>query len=112
MVKIVEGLAPATTNDMRHKFSLNTCNGCHASETNTFFPHIGTGATGATLGHRLPGMAVTLSGFLKGMSMSDPVVPATTRIFGDLSNREGAMSNILERSCIGLAATAIHTSTH
>ena len=104
-------LNPATANDVRHKFSLNTCNGCHAGETNTFFTHIGT-SFAATLGHRFPGTEVNLSGFLTGMSMPDPLDSGTTRTFGDLSARENAMSNILERSCIGLAAASLRTFVH
>src|SRR5690606_20888606 len=51
-------------NEARHKFSLNTCNGCHGNETNTPFLHISTRAAGAES---------QLSGFLTGVEVADPV---------------------------------------
>jgi hypothetical protein len=65
-------------NDARHKFSLNTCNGCHGEETRTGFLHVGTAPFGAQ---------ASLSGFLTGETIKDPVVPATSRTFGELEAR-------------------------
>jgi len=51
--------APAIVNpEARHKFSLNTCNGCHGGETNTAFLHIFP---------RIPGQPSTLSATLEQM---------------------------------------------
>jgi hypothetical protein len=38
--------APGIPEDLRLKFSRNTCNGCHTGDTGTFFLHIGPGAAG------------------------------------------------------------------
>ncbi len=82
--------------DIRHNFSLNTCSGCHARETNTLFTHIGN------LGRRNPGSPAALSGFLTGINVTDPVVPAITRSFNDLAQRQQKMAQILNSSCFVL----------
>lgn len=70
--------APGVVNpEARHKFSLNTCNGCHsAQETNTFFLQIGP---------RFGGEA-PLSPFLTGTTVFDPMT-GTPRILNDLDRR-------------------------
>lgn len=79
--------------DLRHKFSLATCSGCHAGETGTTFTHIDP---------RPPGSASNLSGFLTGMSMPDPRDNTVTRTFNDLARRQQSMADILNRTCFGL----------
>ncbi len=65
-------------NEARHKLSLNTCNGCHASpETNTTFLHISP---------RFPGSEAALSPFLLGTTVFDPVTGAP-RVLRDLGRR-------------------------
>jgi hypothetical protein len=65
-------------NEARHKFSLNTCNGCHsAAETGTFFLQVSP---------RFPGQEAFLSGFLTGTTTFDPVT-GQQRTFNDLSRR-------------------------
>jgi hypothetical protein len=73
----------------RHKFSLNTCNGCHSdTETDTPFLHIRKGPVN-----------VQLSGFLTGVTVADPV-DGTLRDFDDLERRAAHMESLLNNSCI------------
>ena len=66
-------------NEARHKFSLNTCNGCHgAEETGTPFLHVFP---------RNPGTEAALSGFLTGTTVSDPET-FEPRSFNDLGRRK------------------------
>jgi hypothetical protein len=65
-------------NEARHKFSLNTCNGCHGTEeTGTRFLHINP---------RDPGTVAQLSGFLTGITVPDPVT-GVPRTLNDLGRR-------------------------
>jgi hypothetical protein len=60
--------APGVKNpEARHKFSLNTCNGCHGGETQTGFLHVQP---------RVPGQESGLSGFLVGTTVFDPITGA------------------------------------
>lgn len=63
--------------EARHLFSLNTCNGCHGAESGTFFLHVEP---------RRAGDASTLSTFLTGADVDDPVT-GETRHFDDLARR-------------------------
>jgi hypothetical protein len=64
-------------NDARHKFSLNTCNGCHGPEADTAFLQISP---------RVPGGTAFLSPFLTGTTVRDPVDGAP-RELNDLQRR-------------------------
>src|SRR5262249_14245687 len=78
--------APGITNpEARHKFSLNTCNGCHGAETQTFFLHINP---------RAAGEASQLSGFLTGIDVSDPVTGAPRRL-SELARRRGLIEALI-----------------
>jgi hypothetical protein len=78
--------APGVDPETRHKFSLNTCNGCHSiEETNTSFLQIRP---------RFPGSEAGLSGFLTGTTVFDQN-SATTRSFNDLSRRNKDLTNIV-----------------
>lgn len=74
-----------SNNEARHKFSLNTCNGCHAGETNTVFLHVSP---------RAPGEQAPLSGFLTGEDVTDPV-DGSSRTFSDLARRKADMAVVL-----------------
>jgi hypothetical protein len=75
------------SNEARHKFSLNTCNGCHGSnETGTFFLQINP---------RSAGQEATLSGFLTGIDVTDPVDGSTVRHLDDLERRAVDMEALL-----------------
>jgi hypothetical protein len=64
--------------EARHKFSLNTCNGCHSSEeAGVFFLQVG---------NRFPGQEAFLSGFLTGTTVTDPVT-FQPRTHNDLARR-------------------------
>jgi hypothetical protein len=69
--------APAADLEARHKFSLHTCSGCHARETGTQFTHISP---------RAAGKASTLSAFMRGGTVMDPVMQ-TGRTFNDVGRR-------------------------
>ncbi|MGJ8668786.1 MAG: hypothetical protein ACSHXK_04780 [Oceanococcus sp.] len=73
------------SNNARHNFALNTCNGCHREETETSFLHVSFASE-----HTLPGamgVAAALSEFLTGTQVTDPVDGVTAREFNDLSRR-------------------------
>lgn len=78
---------PAGVNagDVRHKFSLNTCSGCHQAETGTGFLHVGL---------RNVGSPAPLSGFLTGTTVSDPI-NGVQRSFNDLQRRQNDMVVVL-----------------
>ncbi|RKH89872.1 hypothetical protein D7Y04_43365, partial [Corallococcus sp. AB038B] len=69
--------APGVNTEARHKFSMNTCSGCHSGETQTEFLHVAP---------RVAGKAAVLSPYLKGTTVTDPVTHAT-RVFDDLGRR-------------------------
>ena len=79
--------APGIVNpEARHKFALNTCNGCHSSqETNTGFLMVGP---------RAPGQQAFLSPFLTGTSVFDPATGGF-RVLNDLRRRNRDMHLIV-----------------
>jgi hypothetical protein len=78
--------APGITNpEARHKFSLNTCNGCHGAETQTAFLQINP---------RSPGQASVLSGFLSGETVSDPITGMPRRL-AELSRRRKLLESVV-----------------
>jgi cytochrome c553 len=88
-----DGPPPACTSianaNARHILSLNTCNGCHGSETNTIFKHVQP---------RLAGAASALSGFLTGIGTVD--MCGTPRPFNDLARRQVDLCNLVSSSCL------------
>ena len=89
---------PITDRQARHMFSLQTCNGCHARETNTNFTHVapasfGTGAAG-------------LSGVLTGINVPDPSDSIPTRNFSDLKRRAADLDALVSTPCIALIKDA------
>ena len=74
-----------TNPEARHKFSLNTCNGCHGAETGTVFLHIFP---------RLAGEQSTLSGFLTGTDSFDPVTGQPRRL-SELARRRGLIEKVV-----------------
>ncbi len=85
------GAAVVNNNDARNKFSLGTCSGCHFTETNTPFVHINPSSP--------IGTPAALSGFLTGINMNDPVVPATPRSYHDLQDRKNRIDAIQGSPC-------------
>lgn len=82
--------------NIRHELSFSTCSGCHMRETDTFFTHIGT------LGQRPAGSSATLSGFLTGISVTDPVDSSVVRTFSDLARRQQRLADLLNATCFAI----------
>jgi hypothetical protein len=78
--------------EIRHRFSLNTCNGCHAGETGTPFLHVSP---------RAAGVEAALSDFLTGRNMPklDPADHVTRRFFADLKRREDDLFRLIREPC-------------
>jgi Concanavalin A-like lectin/glucanases superfamily len=74
-----------TNNEARHKFALNTCNGCHSFEAGVSFLQILP---------RFPGGEAGLSGFLTGTTVSDPVT-GQPRTFNDLGRRRADLKALV-----------------
>jgi hypothetical protein len=80
-------------NDARQRFSVNTCNGCHnLAETGTGAVHISRRKSRANKA----APAATLSGFLSGITVADPV-SGVPRTFGDLARRTAALTAMVCR---------------
>ena len=79
----------------RHTLSLNTCNGCHGGETDTFFVHINPAPNGAL------STVPLLSDFLIGGNVTDPV-DGTVRFFDDLDRREIDMQDVAGTVCFSV----------
>ena len=73
----------------RETFAVNTCNGCHAIETRTFFKHVDNNGFGS---------AASLSGFLTGENINDPL-NGTPIAFADLDRRAVDLQNLVCQSC-------------
>ena len=87
--------APGVSSEARHHFSLNTCNGCHSSqETGTGFLQISP---------RFPGTEASLSGFLAGTTIADPVT-GLPRTFNDLRRRNVDLTAIVCADPVAKAA--------
>ncbi len=79
--------------EVRHKFSLNTCDDCHSAETGTFFTHVSP-------------FTRSFSGFMTGNTVGDPwLFPASMggidRSFDDLQRRGQIVQNLAARQCGG-----------
>jgi hypothetical protein len=78
--------APGINNpEARHKFSLNTCDGCHGAETGTEFLHVFP---------RVVGEQSRISGFLNGITVEDPITGEPRRLV-ELARRRGLMEDIV-----------------
>ncbi len=88
----------------RHEFSLNTCNGCHAGETDTSFTHIKPGP-----------LPAALSGFMTGINVTDPAPPPAitiTRHFDELVRRSADLDDLVHSSCFGQLPRPILVAPH
>jgi hypothetical protein len=70
--------APNMNDLARHKFSVNTCNGCHSFETQTPFQHVS---------NREVGEEAQLSQFLTGFDLREPLQPGQPAHMDDLLRR-------------------------
>jgi hypothetical protein len=82
---------PGNWNQQRFDFSLNTCNACHAGETRTPFTHINPTTP--------LGSPAALSGFLTGISVTDPAAGSPTRSFHDLARRQSDLVGVAGSAC-------------
>ncbi len=86
----------SVNNMLRHDFALQTCNGCHSTETGARFTHVGC---------RLPGLEAPLSNFLIGDGVGGnhvhaiPGAPAANVAFFDLQRREQDLVNFIITPC-------------
>jgi|GEM_PF-1516101 len=74
------------TSEVRHKFAINTCDGCHSQETRTSFVHVSAADR-------------RLSPFLTGIKLVDPATPGLFREFNDLARRNQILVGISAMSC-------------
>ncbi|MGB8506970.1 MAG: hypothetical protein WCD76_01065 [Pyrinomonadaceae bacterium] len=79
-----------TNRQARHLFSVNTCNACHAGETNTVFTHVKPAPFGTPAG---------LSGFMTGINVADPADGAPTRTFNEFSRRALDLDRLVNSPC-------------
>jgi hypothetical protein len=81
-----------TAANARQMFSLGTCSGCHTGETKTQFTHVKPGVM------RPP----ALSGFLTGISVTDPDATDTdntVRVYNDLERRALDLDGLVNSAC-------------
>jgi hypothetical protein len=79
-----------TNRQARFEFSLDTCNACHAGETNTLFTHIKPAPFG---------VQAALSGFMTGITVADPADGAPNRTFNELQRRALDLDILVHSPC-------------
>jgi hypothetical protein len=84
-------VASPTTIQQMHEKSFNTCNACHARETNTFFTHVSPVTTPAAF-----------AGFLTGNTVVDPRVSTVSRSFNDFARRGQILDSLAAQSCAAI----------
>lgn len=89
--------APNVSNEVRHKFSLNTCSGCHAGETQTEFVHVAPRSRGAPS---------ALSPYLRGTTVTDPMTKSV-RTFDDLTRRADDLKALVCAPTAGLKSVGL-----
>jgi len=77
--------APGPSAQALSVFSLNTCDGCHSTDTGTFFRHLS--------------LERGLSRFLTGITLHDRGDPARSYTFNDLLRRQTALVNLASAFC-------------
>jgi hypothetical protein len=99
---------PSLTGQVRHLFSLNTCNGCHSLETGSHFAHIES--------RRFHEEAV-LSGFLIGAGDGNPLevtdpVSGEVRTFNELDQRSADLRALDSGQVFPVMSFRSSTRTH
>ena len=79
--------------EVRHNLSVNTCDDCHAQETNTFFTHVNP-------------VTRNFSGFMTAITVANPQLGppgpgGIEREFDDLQRRGQIVEELVVRSCFG-----------
>jgi hypothetical protein len=77
--------APGPSTAALRVFSLNTCDGCHSTDTGTLFRHLGLDSG--------------LSGFLRGITLVDRDDHSVTHTFNDLLRRQTVLVNLASGFC-------------
>ena len=85
-------------NDARHKFSINTCNGCHGPEAGVGFLQISPRFS--------PGQEAFLSGFLRGTTVFDPVT-GEPREINDLRRRRLDLESLVCAPAPGVTSSRV-----
>ncbi|GHG76006.1 hypothetical protein [Comamonas sp. JC664] len=93
-------------NDARHQFSLNTCNGCHARETNTGFMHINQH------GGLSPFLATGMASPSTPYWVQDPVVTSVNRPFFEIRMRAQNLDSVANQACLSRAFDRAITAAH
>ncbi|MBC7978641.1 MAG: LamG domain-containing protein [Myxococcales bacterium] len=95
--ELVSWFAPGVNPEARHKFALNTCNGCHGQqETNTRFFMIFP---------RFAGTEAVFSNYLTGgVSMRDPVT-GQARSFSELARRNADLRSLVCPGAVPLSSS-------
>ena len=86
--------------EARHKFSLNTCNGCHGAEANVGFLQVFP---------RFEGEESFLSSFMTGTTVFDPF-SGELRQLDDLARRKVDLEGLVCLPAVGLTAMGLTTS--
>jgi hypothetical protein len=81
----------SSASEVRHNFSLNTCDGCHTRETATSFTHV---KAVSAWNQQAP-----LSGFLTGNTVVDPLDASISRNFNDLDRRKQVLNDFAFAFC-------------
>ena len=79
--------------EIRQHISLNTCDDCHAGETNTAFTHVNWSNTNSP---------AQLSGFMTGITVADPAGSGIIRQYNDLARRAQMLQDVASKSCTSL----------
>lgn len=94
---------PAVSSDLRHKLSLNTCNGCHSGETDTPFAHVES---------RHWGEEALLSPFLSGYMEIDDPVTGEIRSFSEPLRRAVDLWELADGSIFSMMSFQPTSRTH
>lgn len=84
--------------EVRHRFALNTCSGCHRDETGVGFLHVGfpEASRDRDIVSRGLGAPAFLSAFLVGGDpIQDPLTEGVSRSFNDLERRKADLEALL-----------------
>lgn len=92
-VAVTLPLSAEIHSEVRHKFSVNTCDDCHARETNTGFTHVDPTTR-------------NFSGFMTGNTVNDPLLGGVgagglQRDFDDLTRRGQIVQDFATKQCNG-----------
>ena len=94
--------SPSSDPAKRFAFSVNTCSGCHLSETGTNFTMVKANG--------LFGTQAALAGFLTGITVTDPVNTGLSHSFNDLHLRGRILDRLAARSCLELPELRVDES--